>query len=171
MAKGFTFMRRISRGILALAGALALTAGVTLPANAVEGHPIRSVASMSTKCVGLDNNGSSANGTRLVLWDCHLNADQYWYWAGSTALRSSASGKCVGLANYGSTANGTELVLWDCHGNPDQQWHWVALSTPGWALKNTPSNKCVGLANKGSTANGTRLVLWDCHLNVDQRWI
>jgi hypothetical protein len=174
VTKGLTFMRRISRGILALAGALVLTAGVALPANAVEGNTIRSLASTPSKCVGLANNGSTANGTRLVLWDCHLNVDQYWYWGGGPLLRSTASGypngKCVGLANNGSTANGTELVLWDCHGNPDQQWSWVALATPGWALKNTPSNKCVGLANGGSTANGTRLVLWDCHLHLDQRW-
>jgi ricin-type beta-trefoil lectin protein len=170
-------MRGISRAVLALAGALALTAGVALPANASEGYTIRSQAGSPTsppKCVGLADYGSTANGTRLVLWDCHLHSDQYWYGSGGT-LRSTASGypngKCVGLADYGSTANGTDLVLWDCHGNPDQQWSWVSLTTGGYALKNTPSDKCVGLADYGSTANGTHLVLWDCHLNLDQRWL
>lgn len=169
--KGLTFMRALFRTIVALAGALALTVGVTLPANAVDSYPIHNAASNPTKCVGLDNYGSSANGTRLVLWACHLNPDQYWIWGNSPLLRSAVSGKCVGLADYGSTANGTELVLWDCHGNPDQQWSWIALTGVGWALKNTPSGKCVGLANGGSTANGTKLVLWNCHLNIDQRWV
>jgi hypothetical protein len=71
-------MRRISRGILALVGSLALTAGVTFPAHALDGNPIRSVASNSTKCVGLADNGSTVNGTRLVLWTCHGNPDQSW---------------------------------------------------------------------------------------------
>ncbi|MFJ1766810.1 RICIN domain-containing protein [Amycolatopsis sp. NPDC088138] len=167
-------MRGFSRAVLALAGALALTAGVVVPANAVEGTTIRSLASPAAKCVGLADNGSTANGTRLVLWDCHYNVDQYWYWGNGPLVRSTASGypngKCVGLANNGSTANGTDLVLWDCHGNPDQQWSWVSVPAGGWAWKNTPSGKCVGLADNGSTANGTRLVLWDCHYHVDQRW-
>ncbi|UOZ10382.1 RICIN domain-containing protein [Amycolatopsis sp. WQ 127309] len=163
-------MRGFSRVIVALAGALALTAGVTLPASATDSRPIHSLAVSPAKCVGLADNGSAANGTRLVLWDCHLNPDQYWFWGGNPLLRSTPSGKCVGLANNGSTANGTELVLWDCHGNPDQQWSWADVPAGGWALKNTPSGKCVGLANNGSTANGTRLVLWDCHYHVDQRW-
>ncbi|MEU1818870.1 RICIN domain-containing protein [Streptomyces roseifaciens] len=30
------------------------------------------------KCVGLANNGSTANGTELVVWDCHGNYDQRW---------------------------------------------------------------------------------------------
>ncbi|MFE0023749.1 RICIN domain-containing protein [Amycolatopsis sp. NPDC059021] len=142
-------------------------------AQAAAASPIISAA--APKCVGLADNGSTANGTRLVLWDCHLHVDQRWYpGLDGRSLRSFASGypngKCVGLANNGSTANGTELVLWDCHLNPDQQWSWRDLGDGNNALVNTPSGKCVGLANNGSTANGTRLVLWDCHLHVDQRW-
>ena len=72
-------MRGFSRAVLALVGALALTAGVVVPANAVEGTTIRSLASPSGKCVGLADNGSTANGTRLVLWDCHLHVDQRWH--------------------------------------------------------------------------------------------
>lgn len=167
-----------------LAVAIAAVATLVLPGLAVAqdvsaqaGSPVapRSAASASPKCIGLANNGSTANGTRLVLWDCHFHNDQYWYTGDGTTLRSYASGypngKCVGLANNGSTANGTELVLWDCHFHPDQNWRWASLPDGTFALSNAPSGKCAGLANSGSTANGTRLVLWDCHLHPDQRWL
>jgi hypothetical protein len=77
--------------------------------------------SAANKCAGLADGGSSANGTDLVLWDCHLHADQWWYGDGNL-WRSTASGKCVGLADGGSTANGTRLVLWNCHYHANQQW-------------------------------------------------
>ncbi|WP_455410034.1 RICIN domain-containing protein [Streptomyces hiroshimensis] len=38
---------------------------------------IQSLAA-ANKCVGLADNGSTANGTRLVIWDCHGNYDQRW---------------------------------------------------------------------------------------------
>jgi hypothetical protein len=172
-------MRKISRVAQVLLGALALAVAAVTPAYAspnapaTNGFTIHSAASSSPKCVGLANNGSTDNGTPLVLWDCHYHVDQYWYGT-NPLLRSTASGfpngKCVGLANNGSTSNGTWLVLWDCHGHPDQQWAWTTLSDGTYALTNPPSGKCVGLANNGSTANGTLLVLWDCHLNIDQHW-
>ncbi|GLZ37242.1 hypothetical protein Acsp05_08670 [Actinokineospora sp. NBRC 105648] len=180
-------MRVISKRTLALFGALALVLAPSCPANATETTPqaqstssgsinlIRSETSSNPKCVGLANNGSTANGTELVLWDCHFGRDQYWYGGANGSLGSFASGypngKCIGLADNGSTANGTRLVLWDCHYGLDQrwsfQWDWP---TGYYAFKNTPSNKCVGLADNGSTANGTRLVIWDCHHGLDQQW-
>ncbi|RKN77686.1 hypothetical protein D7231_03005 [Streptomyces klenkii] len=121
------------------------------------------------KCVGLANNGSTANGTELVLWDCHGHPDQQWAPSAPAGLIQSlaAANKCVGLANNGSTANGTRLVVWDCHGNYDQRW---AVYSDNSVRSQAAANKCVGLADNGSTANGTRLVIWDCHGNYDQRW-
>ncbi|WP_169789133.1 RICIN domain-containing protein [Nonomuraea candida] len=159
----------------ASASAGATQYGAGRAAAATQPYYFQSTATSQRKCVGLADAGSTANGTELVLWDCHLNPDQWWYFGNPLySLMSYASGypsgKCVGLANAGSTANGTRLVLWDCHLNPDQQWVVRGLSDGSFALVNRPSNKCVGLADRGSTANGTRLVLWDCHLNLDQRW-
>lgn len=159
--------------------AVAATAGsgaAATPATALV--TIESGASSSRKCIGLANNGSIANGTRLVLWDCHGGADQTWYFEnrfGRIDLRSGVpgygiSGKCVGTANSGSTANGTELVIWDCHGGADQNWAWATFADGSVELYNVPSSKCAGLANSGSTTNGTRLVVWDCHAHPDQHW-
>ncbi|MEU1390679.1 MULTISPECIES: RICIN domain-containing protein [unclassified Nonomuraea] len=162
------------RSFLALPFALALAFGLSSAAQADTPTAIRSAASFSAKCIGLANNGSTANGTKLVLWDCHGGVDQSWFGRSDVSIRSFAgTNKCVGLANNGSTANGTSLVLWDCHGHNDQRW----VLTPTfdgnhhYLIRNSKSGKCAGLANNGSTANGTSLVLWDCHQGADQRWV
>ncbi|NJP82912.1 RICIN domain-containing protein [Streptomyces sp. AA8] len=110
--------------------AAAVFAAMGLATGTAHGHdtsaavPLwRSLAGFE-KCVGLANNGSTANGTELVVWDCHGHPDQQWAPSAPAGLIQSlaAASKCVGLANNGSTANGTRLVVWDCHGNPDQRW-------------------------------------------------
>ncbi|MFD1536982.1 RICIN domain-containing protein [Nonomuraea guangzhouensis] len=166
----------IASGILATPGATAETGSAGQPvvaahANALPSTVLRSKAG-SGKCVGLGNGGSIANGTPLVIWDCHFHPDQIWQGNNDRSIRTLAgSGKCVGLANRGSTENGTPLVIWDCHLNPDQQWRFAAMGGDTYSIRSfAGNNKCVGLANRGSTANGTQLVIWDCHLNPDQRW-
>ncbi len=166
----------IASAVLALTGATATAA----PSTATQAGPLFNLRNAAdpngNKCVGLANNGSTANGTILVLWDCHLNFDQWWYRGDDgVSLRSNASGypqgKCIGLADNGSDRNGTRLVLWDCHLHPDQWWRMQDLGDGTFALVSAAGqNKCVGLANNGSTANGTPLVLWDCHFHPDQRW-
>jgi hypothetical protein len=130
-------------------------------------------AAADEKCVGLADPGSIADGTHLVLWDCHYHPDQLWHGVfGSGLVVSTAAGnKCVGLDNGGSTVNGTLLVLAPCGGgHPDQLWEFYPLGENTYMMRNYPSHKCAGLANRGSTLNGTELVLWDCHLHPDQRW-
>ena len=145
------------------------------------GNPWKVLAGRGTatgKCVGLANNGSTANGTRLIVWNCHYNTDQLWHgdyrWIRGAYRMTMRdwSNKCVGLANNGSTANGTRLVLWDCRYTPDQLWYLqdrgYSNGVRVWALRNEESGKCVGLANRGSITNGTSLILWDCHYSPDQ---
>ena len=79
-------MPTIPRVAQVLLGALAITTAAAVPASAVTtpntattaGYTIHSAATSAAKCVGLANNGSTANGTKLVLWDCHLHPDQRW---------------------------------------------------------------------------------------------
>jgi hypothetical protein len=42
---------------------------------------VRSALTPEGKCVGLAERGSTVNGTQLVIWDCHLHADQQWQMA------------------------------------------------------------------------------------------
>ncbi|WP_433512168.1 RICIN domain-containing protein [Nonomuraea sp. CA-143628] len=165
------FQRRVLTVLVMLAMALGLPAAAQ--ASALSSTALRSNAAGTAKCIGLANNGSTANGTPLVIWDCHFHPDQIWQGNNDRSIRTLAgSGKCVGLANNGSTANGTPLVIWDCHLHPDQQWRFAALGANIYSIRSFAAStpKCVGLANNGSTANGTPLVIWDCHLHPDQQW-
>jgi hypothetical protein len=170
--------KQTRRRALAAAGlAAAALAGPIPAAQADGGYGTAFVSAAATeKCAGLADRGSTANGTHLILWNCHGHDDQFWYGGrdySDYSIRSMAGliSKCVGLANRGSTANGTPLVLWDCHGHPDQQWLFYRIDQTHYAIRNYASRKCVGLANRGSTANGTELVLWDCHFHPDQQWL
>ncbi|GAA0347678.1 RICIN domain-containing protein [Streptomyces olivoreticuli] len=169
-------MLAAATGIAALAtftGAPAANAiGLAASGPDMQGTNLWYSLAANNKCVGLANGGSTANGTELVVWDCHGHLDQRWtnFQSGSGwAIASlAADNKCVGLADGGSTANGTRLVLWNCHGHRDQQWH--SITGDDLIYSNAADNKCIGLADGGSTANGTRLVLWNCHGHRDQQW-
>ncbi|HLK00601.1 MAG TPA: ricin-type beta-trefoil lectin domain protein, partial [Streptosporangiaceae bacterium] len=114
----------------------------------------------SAKCVD-DNGQSTANGTKIQLWDCNGGANQSWTVASDGTLR--VYGKCMDItgANY---SNGTGIELWDCNGGANQQWH-----AQSGELVNPASGKC--LDDPGSnTANGTQLDLWACNGGSNQQW-
>ena len=80
--------------------------------------PITSGAN-SGKCVD-DNGLSSANGTKIQIWDCTGGANQSWTVEPNGTLQ--VYGKCMDItgANYN---NGTAIDLWQCNGGTNQQWH------------------------------------------------
>ncbi len=114
----------------------------------------------SAKCVD-DNGLSTANGTKIQMWDCNGGANQQWTVASDGTLQ--VYGKCMDItgANY---SNGTGIELWDCNGGANQQWH-----ASNGTLVNPASGKC--LDDPGSnTANGTQLDLWTCNGGTNQQW-
>jgi hypothetical protein len=114
----------------------------------------------SAKCVD-DNAQSSANGTKIQLWDCNGGANQQWTVASNGTLQ--VYGKCMDItgANYN---NGTNIELWDCNGGANEQW-----KAANGTLVNPASGKC--LDDPGSnTANGTQLDLWTCNGGGNQQW-
>ncbi len=118
------------------------------------------VGASSSKCVD-DNGQSTANGSRIQIWDCNGGSNQQWTVASNGTLQ--VYGKCMDItgANYG---NGTGIDLWDCNGGANQQWR-VANGT----LVNPASGKC--LDDPGSnTVNGTQLDLWTCNGGSNQQW-
>lgn len=89
---------------------------VTPVAGSVSG-PI--VAGVNTgKCVD-DNADSSANGTKVQMWDCNGGASQDWTFPGNGTI--GLNGKCMDITGAG-TANGTQLDIWTCNGGSNQQW-------------------------------------------------
>ena len=114
----------------------------------------------SAKCVD-DNALSTADGTKIQMWDCNGGANQQWTIEPDGTLQ--VYGKCMDItgANYN---NGTLIELWDCNGGGNQQWQAV-----NGTLVNPASGKCLDDPNF-NTANGTQLDLWTCNGGSNQQW-
>jgi hypothetical protein len=135
------------------------TAGYAQSTSSAPTGPITSGVN-SSKCVD-DNALSSADGTKIQLWDCNGGANQQWTVEPDGTLR--VYGKCMDItgANY---SNGTNIELWTCNGGANQQWQ----ATNG-TLVNPASGKCLDDPNF-NTANGTQLDLWSCNGGSNQQW-
>ncbi|MCA2220768.1 RICIN domain-containing protein [Nonomuraea aurantiaca] len=83
------FQRRVLTVLVMFAMALGFPAAAQ--ASSLSSTALRSNAAGTAKCVGLANNGSTANGTPLVIWDCHLRPDQQWGLPDSPAAFGFAS--------------------------------------------------------------------------------
>jgi alpha-galactosidase len=114
----------------------------------------------SGRCLDV-NQGSSANGTLMIIWDCHTGANQQFTQVGST-LR--VLGKCLDLPP--TTVAGTRAQIWDCTGATNQQWVLNGNGTIGSVQ--FPS-LCLDV-NLAATANGSAVIVWTCHGAANQRW-
>ena len=114
----------------------------------------------TAKCVD-DNSDSSANGTKVEMWDCNGTAAQNWTIETDGTIR--INGSCADITGA-ATANGTLVELWTCNGGANQQW----LPVNGM-LVNPVSGRC--LDDPGfTTTNGTQLDIWDCNGGSNQQW-
>jgi poly(3-hydroxybutyrate) depolymerase len=106
----------------------------------------------------LDVNGAgTANGTQMITWDCHTNANQQFLQNGQ-ALQ--VTGKCLDVpANSGS---GTRARIWDCTGGDNQKWN-VANGT----ITNVQSGLCL---NSTGNNNGAGVTVATCNSSAAQRW-
>jgi len=122
--------------------------------------PIVAIAD-TAKCVD-DDTGSTANGTKVQMWDCNGTGAQNWTPQSDGTVR--LGGKCMDVTKAG-TDDGTLVELWDCNGGGNQQWQSV-----GGTLVNPASGKC--LDDPGfTTTNGTQLEIWTCNGGANQQWI
>ncbi|GAA4607697.1 lysophospholipase L1-like esterase [Actinoplanes octamycinicus] len=117
------------------------------------------VGTASGRCLDVPN-GSTANGTQPIIWDCSGAANQQWAYDGQT-LRSV--GKCLDSPT-GATA-GAKAQLWDCSGAANQRWTFVSGST----IRNAQSGLCLDVSGN-ATANGTAVILWTCTNSPNQLW-
>ena len=75
---------------------------------------------MAGKC--LDAFGAqTANGTRIILWDCNGGTNQQWTFRSDGAIAGIASGRCL-TPTGGSVTNNTLIILSDCNGQAYQRW-------------------------------------------------
>ncbi|MCW6003303.1 ricin-type beta-trefoil lectin domain protein [Micromonospora sp. CPCC 205371] len=114
----------------------------------------------SGRCLDV-NNGSSVNGTQMLIWDCHTGANQQFTQSGQ-ALQ--VLGKCLDVPT--TAAAGTRAQIWDCNGGANQQWTFNGNGTISSVRFPT---LCLDV-NNGGTANNTAVIVWTCHSGANQRW-
>ncbi|MEE6309501.1 ricin-type beta-trefoil lectin domain protein [Plantactinospora veratri] len=114
----------------------------------------------SGRCLDLDNN-NTANGTGMLIWDCHTDPNQQFTQSGQSL---QVLGKCLEIPT--NATNGTRAQIWDCNGGTNQQWTFNANGTIGNVR--FPS-LCLDVNDSG-TANGTAVIVWTCHTSANQRW-
>jgi alpha-galactosidase len=114
----------------------------------------------SGRCLDV-NMGSSANGTQMLIWDCHTGANQQFTQNGQ-ALQ--VLGKCLDAPP--TSVAGTRVQIWDCNGATNQQWTFNGNGTISSVRFPT---LCLDV-NGAGTANGTAVILWTCHGGANQRW-
>jgi len=117
------------------------------------------VSAASGRCLDVPN-GTTANGTQPVIWDCNGGTNQRWTTTGQSI---QALGKCLD-APANATA-GTKAQLWDCNGGGGQQWTVNADGT----IRAVQSGLCLDV-DRNRTANGTLVLLWTCTAAANQRW-
>jgi alpha-galactosidase len=114
----------------------------------------------SGRCLDV-NQASSANGTQMLIWDCHNGANQQFTQSGA-ALQ--VLGKCLDIPTNATA--GTRVQIWDCSGASNQQWTVNANATISSVQFPT---LCLDV-NGAATANGTAVIVWTCHGAANQRW-
>ncbi|MCC9710774.1 ricin-type beta-trefoil lectin domain protein [Streptomyces sp. MNU76] len=113
----------------------------------------------SGRCLDVDG-ANAANGTPLIIWDCHSNANQQFTQNGA-ALQ--VLGKCAHVPP--GAAAGTRVQVQDCGGGANQQWVFNSNGT----IRNAQTGLCLDV-NGASTAGGSAVIVWNCHDGANQRW-
>jgi alpha-galactosidase len=118
------------------------------------------VSSASGRCLDVAQ-GSTANGTRPVIWDCNGATNQQWSTGTDGTLR--ALGKCLDAPL--NAAAGAAVQMWDCNGGTNQQW----TSQSDGTVRGSQSGLCLDV-DHNLTANGTAVLLWTCTAAANQIW-
>ncbi|TDC63520.1 alpha-galactosidase [Micromonospora sp. KC207] len=134
--------------------------GTTPPTTPPPPTTFRLRSESSGRCLDLDNS-NTANGTGMLIWDCHTGANQQFTQSGQ-ALQ--LMGKCLNLPTNATA--GTRVQIWDCNGGTNQQWTFNGNGTI--SSVRFPS-LCLDVNNAGTT-NGTTVLVWTCHTAANQRW-
>lgn len=117
-----------------------------------------------SKCLDFKSAGT-ANGTNVMLYNCHYTNSQYLYFDGEQ-IKMYSSGKCVDVSSS-KTDNGTNVQLWTCNGTDAQAWVYDGFTNTFRSKLNF--GKCLDVKG-GSTDNSTNIQLWDCNGSDAQKW-
>ncbi|GAA4038909.1 phospholipase A2 [Nonomuraea soli] len=104
--------------------------------NGVQTAAFRNIKGMGTlefavnggrKCLDADLNTIGGNGTKVQLWDCNGQSQQFWIVTGKDhrgyEIRNGRDvTKCLDADLNTIGGNGTRVQLWDCNGQSQQRW-------------------------------------------------
>jgi hypothetical protein len=137
----------------------------------VGGGRYQMVVSLSNKCVGTVNGGTTV-GTRIEQRDCAGLPQQLWSvantsTAGKYRITSAPSGLCLEVSS-GSSADGALADLGTCAGSANQTWALaVPAVTSSVTIVSKLSSKCLDvIGGPSATGNGARLEQWGCVANA-----
>jgi len=157
--------RALFRFVLSVGVALLMAAGsvlaLAIPANAAVSGPIVGVA--SGRCLDVTGN-STALRTRIIIWDCHGQANQIWTLTAAGELRVFNGSRCLDVDGGRLTA-GAVVQIYTCWGGPNQKW---TVNANG-AIVGVQSGLCLDVSG-ASTAGGSYVQMWTCHGGGNQQW-
>lgn len=154
-------LRLLLAGIAALLMAAGSLVALAEPARAATSGPIVGVA--SGRCLDVTGN-SSALGTRIIIWDCHGQANQTWTLTAAGELRVFDGTRCLDVAGGRVTA-GVMVQIYVCTGGANQKWTMNANGT----ITGVQSGLCLDVT-AASTAGGTYVGMWTCNGGANQQW-
>ena len=104
--------------------------------------------------------GMTADGTPIVLVQCHGSPNQRWF-IGRGQI-SENFGSCLDVQGSAGV-DGAAIILVTCNGRPSQQWRVIDGRVVGLG------NKCLD-SKGGDTVDLTPLILWQCRPIMSQQW-
>src|ERR1700744_1140897 len=111
------------------------------------------------ECVAAQD-GQTADGTPLVVVQCHGSPNERWFI--KSGVISESFGSCIDVQGS-SPIDGAPIILVNCTGTFSQQWSIRDGQIVGLG------SKCVTEAG-GISADQTPLVLSSCNANPGQMW-
>src|SRR5450631_4032118 len=117
-------------------------------------------------CMAAAGSGS-ANGTKVVAWQCSGDSSQQWTAYSDSTLR--INGMCLDVTGR-STTIGAPVDLWACDGSPSQHWQIDQVSfNPFGAITGAGSGNALTDPGAGTT-DGTQLQMGADRGDLSQPW-
>jgi hypothetical protein len=159
-----TLIMQVTRASRLLGPSIAaLAAAGCAPSLVVPPDPIpllgAQILSSAGGCVDV-RDGVTADGTPIVLFECHGSPNQRWF-IGRGEIAENF-GSCLDVQGSDGV-DGAAIILVTCNGRPSQHWRVVDGQIIGIG------NKCLDSADSAG-ADLTPLVLAECKVTLSQRW-
>ncbi|MEU4162617.1 RICIN domain-containing protein [Actinoplanes sp. NPDC026670] len=171
--------RRLRRSLTAAASLMIVALSAALapaaPAAAAE-FPFYQLRNLNpgaqSRCAGVEG-GDMRNLSRIILWTCLPNKDQFWRVDTSSARHSIVNLKssffCLGVLG-GSGAQGAQVVVNQCDSTPNQTWRlWPSSACGGYIVVNEQTGYLLSVEGR-STSNGAPVIMWPHGSTPDQTW-